>query len=40
MKRVTPVTIRNAKYVIQNKLGLGAKQEVVVWAVRNGILDD
>ena len=36
---VKPVTIRNAMYVIQNKLGLGTKQEVVVWAVRNGILD-
>ena len=37
---VKPVTIRNAMYVIQNKLGLGTKQEIVVWAVRNGLLDD
>ena len=36
---VKPVTIRNAMYVIQSKLGLGTKQELVVWAVRNGILD-
>lgn len=37
---VKPVTIRNAVYSIQNKLGFGTKQEVVVWAVRNGLLDD
>ena len=37
---VKPVTIRNALYSIQTKLGLGTKQEIVVWAVRNGLLDD
>ena len=37
---VKPVTIRNALYGIQSKLGLGTKQEIVVWAVRNGLLDD
>ena len=37
---VKPVTIRNAIYVIQGKLGVGTKQEIVVWAVRNGLLDD
>ena len=37
---VKPVTIRNALYSIQSKLGLGTKQETVVWAVRNGLLDD
>ena len=37
---VKPVTIRNALYSIQSKLGLGSKQEIVVWAVRNGLLDD
>ena len=36
---VKPVTIRNALYSIQSKLGLGTKQEIVVWAVRNGLLD-
>ncbi len=35
-----PVTIRNGLYSIQSKLGLGTKQEIVVWAVRNGLLDD
>ena len=37
---VQPVTIRNAIYAIQSKLHAGSKQEVVVWAVRNGLLDD
>ena len=35
---VKPVTIRNALYSVQSKLGLGTKQEIVVWAVRNGLL--
>ena len=39
-REVKPVTIRNAIYTIQEKLGLGTKQEIVVWAVRNGLLDD
>jgi len=37
---VRPVTIRNAIYGIQRKLGVGSKQEIVVWAVRNGLLDN
>ena len=37
---VRPVTIRNAIYNIQVKLGVGTKQEIVVWAVRSGLLDD
>ena len=37
---VKPVTIRNAVYGIQGKLAVGSKQEMVVWAVRNGLLDD
>ena len=36
----SPVTIRNAVYRIQDKLGLRTKQEIVVWAVRNGLLDE
>ena len=36
---VKPVTIRNAVYAVQGKLDVGSKQEVVVWAVRNGLLD-
>ena len=34
------VTMRNAIYGIQNKLGIETKQELVIWAVRNGLLDD
>ena len=35
-----PVTIRNAIYGIQDKLKIETKQELVVWAVRNGLLDE
>ena len=34
------VTIRNAIYGIQNKIGVRSKQEMVLWAVRNGLLND
>ena len=34
-----PSTIRNTIYGIQNKLGFDSKQEVIVWAVQNGLLD-
>ena len=34
------VTVRNTLYRLQNKLGIGTKQELVVWAVRNGLLDE
>ena len=36
----TTVTVRNTLYRIQNKLGIGTKQELVIWAVRNGLVDD
>ena len=32
-------TVRNTIYHIQDKLGYGSKQEIVVWAVRNGRVD-
>ena len=35
-----PVTIRNAVYGIQDKLGIDTKQELAVWAVRSGLLDE
>lgn len=35
-----PLTIRNAIYGIQDKLGIETKQGLVVWAVRSGLLDD
>ena len=34
------LTIRNAVYGIQDKLKVHTKQGLVVWAVRNGLLDD
>ena len=40
VREVKPVTIRNAVYGIQRKLEFGSNQEIVVWAVRNGLLDD
>ena len=37
---IKPVTARNAIYGIQQKLGVGSMQELVLWAVRNGLLGD
>ena len=37
---VTVTTVRNAVYRVQDKLGVESKQEIVVWAVRNGLLDE
>ena len=39
-KEVKVVTIRNAIYTIQVNLGVDSKQEMVVWAAQNGLLDD
>ena len=36
---VGTVTVRNAIYRVQGKLGVESKQEIVVWAVRNGLLN-
>ena len=36
---VTMTTVRNAVYRVQDKLEVESKQEIVVWAVRNGLLD-
>ena len=33
-------TVRNNLYCIQDKLDIGTKQELVIWAVRNGLVDD
>ena len=35
-----PITARNSVYHIQRRLGFATKQELVVWAVQNGLLDD
>ena len=39
-RRVEPITIRNAICDIQAKLGADTKQEMVVWAVQNGLSYD
>ena len=39
-KGSSPLTVRNTLYRVQEKLGVRTKQEMVVWAVRNGLLDD
>ena len=36
----SPVTVRNTLSRIQDKLGVDSKQELVIWAVRNGLLDN
>ena len=35
-----PLTVRNTIYKIKDKLRARSKQEIVVWAVRNGLLDN
>lgn len=37
---ISVVTVRNTLYRIQDKLGIETKPELVVWAVRNGLVDD
>ena len=39
LRGIQPLTVRNAIYGIQDKLKIETKQELVVWAVRNGLLD-
>ena len=34
------VTVRNTINRIQDKLGIRTKQELVIWAVRNGLVDE
>ena len=36
----TPLTVRNSVYGIQRKLKVKTKQELGVWAVRSGLLDE
>ena len=36
---IKPVTVRNAIYGIQHKLNVGSMQGLVLWAVRNGLLE-
>ncbi len=39
-REIKPVTARNVIYRIQQKLGVGSMQELVLWSVRNGLLGD
>ena len=39
VKGIRPLTVRNSIYAIQNKLKVKTKQELVVRAVRSGLLD-
>ena len=39
-KGIRPVTVRNTISRVQEKLGLDTKKELVIWAVRNGLVDD
>ena len=36
----SPSTVRNNNYRIQDKLGVGYRQALMAWAVRNRLLDD
>ena len=36
----SPITVRNTLSRIQDKLGISTKRDLVIWAVRNGLLDD
>ena len=35
-----PMSVRNAIYAIQKKIGVASRQEMGVWAARSGLLDD
>ena len=37
---VSTVTVRNTLCRIQDKLGIETKQGLVIWAVRNGLVND
>ncbi len=37
---ISPVTVRNTIARVHDKLGLDTKQELVVWAVKNGLVQD
>ncbi|MCY4581507.1 MAG: response regulator transcription factor [Chloroflexi bacterium] len=36
---IQPVTVRNAVYGIQHKLGVGSMQELVLWAAQHGLVN-
>ena len=40
VRGISTVTVRNTLYRIQDKLGIRTKQGLVIWAVRNGLVED
>ena len=38
--RGNKTSVSNVVYRVQEKLGADSKQEVVIWAVKNGLLED
>ena len=40
VRAVSPLTVRNAVSGIQKKLGFRTRQQMVVWAIRAGVVDD
>ena len=39
-KGISPITVRNTISRVQDKLSLDSKQELVIWAMRNGLVKD
>ena len=40
IREISPLTVRNAVSGIQKKLGFRTRQQMVIWAVRIGLVDD
>ncbi len=40
VREISALTVRNAVSGIQKKLGFGTRQQMVVWAIRAGVVDD
>ena len=40
IREISPLTVRNAVSGVQKKLGFRTRQQMVVWAVRIGLVDD
>ena len=40
VREISAVTVRNAVSGVQKKLGFRTRQQMVVWAIRAGVVDD
>ena len=40
VREISPLTVRNAVSGVQKKLGFRTRQQMVVWAIRAGVVDD